>query len=166
VGAAVLAQLGGRMLAADDDLRERLVVAQEDVEAGLQLLDQVDLEQQGVRLGPGGDELHGPRQVDHQGDALGVEPALGVLQHALLQRAGLADVEHLAILAHHAIDARPIGQALDLVLDERGALQGRTLTGRQGRGLQHGPDIGRIPRGREACQAPERFRLRSSRRPP
>jgi hypothetical protein len=43
VGAAVLAELRGWVLAADDDLGEGLVVAQQDVEARLELLDQVDL---------------------------------------------------------------------------------------------------------------------------
>ena len=120
VGAAVFAQLRRRMLAADHDLGEGLVVAQQDVEARLELLDQVDLEQQGVGLCAGGDELHRARQVDHVGDTLGVEAALGVLDDALLQAARLADIEHLALVADHPVDARPIRQALDLVLDQLG----------------------------------------------
>ena len=138
VGAAVLAKLRGRMLPADDDLGERLVVAQQDVEARLELLDQVDLEQQGFGFGLGGDELHRPGQVDHVGDALGMETALRVLHHPLLQRARLADVEHLAVVAQHAVDARRIGQALDIVLDQLGALQGW----RGGDIGRHGQDIG------------------------
>ena len=125
VGAAVLAQLGGGVLAADDDLGERLVVAQQHVEARLERLDQVDLEQQGVGLGAGGGELHRPGQVDHQGDAVGVEPALGVLDHPLLQRPRLADIERLPALAEHPVDARGVGQAADLILDQGRADQGR-----------------------------------------
>ena len=144
VGAAVLAQLGGRMLAADDDLGEGLVVAQQHVEAWLQLLDQVDLEQQGVGLGAGGDELHRPGQVDHQGDPLGVETALGVLDHPLFQRARLAHIEHLAVVAHHPVDPRPVRQAGDIILDQGGPGQG-------GGGFRHGVDIGRVRAGRDAC---------------
>ena len=133
----MLADLRRRMVAADEDLGKALVVAQLDVEARLQLLDQIDLEQQGLGLGLGGDELHRPGQVDHVGDALGVEAALGVLDDPLLQRARLADVEHLAGLAHHPVDARRVGQPADLILDQGRALQG-------GRGLvgRHADDIG------------------------
>jgi hypothetical protein len=131
------------MLPADDDLGKALVVAQQHVEPRLQLLDQVDLEQQGVGLGADDDELHGPRQVDHVGDALGVEAPLRILKHPLLQRARLAHIEHLAVLADHAIDAGLVGQPFDLVLDEGGALQ-------QGRSVEHGRDIGRFGGFRQA----------------
>jgi len=132
----VLAQLRRGVVSADDDLGKALVVAQQHVEARLHLLDQIDLEQQRVGLGPRGDELHRPRQIDHVGDALGVETALGVLDHPLLQAAGLAHIEHLAVLADHAIDARRLGQPLHLVLDQGRALQ------RLGVRFQHGAYIG------------------------
>jgi hypothetical protein len=124
VGAAVLAQLRRVVIAADHDLGKALVVAQQHVEARLQRLDQVDLEQQGVGFGAGGDELHRPRGVDHVGDAVGVEAALGVLDDPLLQALGLADVEDFLVLADHPVDAGRVGQARDLVLDQGGALQG------------------------------------------
>ncbi len=47
---------------------------------GSQPLDQVGFEQQGVGLGPGGDELHGRASAGTmRADAVGVEAALGVL---------------------------------------------------------------------------------------
>jgi ribosomal protein L30/L7E len=124
MGTAMLAQLRRVVIAADHDLWEALVVAQQHVEARLQRLDQVDLEQQGVGFGAGGDELHRARRVDHVGDAVGVEAALRVLHDALLQALGLADVQDLVVLADHPIDAGRIGQARDLVLDQGGAAQG------------------------------------------
>ena len=127
VGTAVLAQLGGRVFPPDDNLRKALVVPEQHIEAWLHLLDQVDLEQEGVGLGPGGHELHGPGQVDHQGDALGMEPALGILQDPLFQGAGLADIEDLVPFPDHPVDPRRIGQAPDLVADQVGPGKGRTF---------------------------------------
>jgi hypothetical protein len=138
MGAAVFLELGGRVLAADDDLGEALVVAQQDVKARPKLFDQIDFQQQGVGLGAGRGELHRPGQIDHQGDALGVETALGVLDDALLQAPGLADVERLALVAEHAVDAGRIGQPTHLVLDQR----------RAGKSLAHGGQYRRGVRSR------------------
>jgi hypothetical protein len=89
----MLTHLGGAVVAADHQLGEGLVVAQQDVEARLQLLDEVGFQQQGLGLGRGDDQLHRPGLGHHQADALGVETALGVLDDALLQRLGLADIK-------------------------------------------------------------------------
>lgn len=51
VGAAMLSDLGGAVVAADHQFGEGLVVAQHDVEARLQLLDEVGFQQQGLGLG-------------------------------------------------------------------------------------------------------------------
>ena len=58
---------------------------------------------------------------------LGVEAALRVLATRFFSDLRLADVEHLALLADHAVDARRVGQAVDLVADELRALQRGTL---------------------------------------
>ncbi|MMZ69397.1 hypothetical protein D1872_322350 [compost metagenome] len=50
VGAAMLPHLGRAVVAPDHQLGEGLVVAQQDVEARLQLLDEVGFEQQGLGL--------------------------------------------------------------------------------------------------------------------
>ena len=122
----MLPKLRGGMLAANDDFGEGLVVAQQDIKSWLQLLDEIDFQQQGVGLRAGRGELHRPGQIDHQSDALGMKPALGVLDDSLLQRPRLADVERLAVLAEHPIDAGRIGQPPHLVPDQGRAGEGRS----------------------------------------
>ena len=56
--AAMLEHARKGMVAGDEDAGKRLVVAQQDVVARPQPLDQVGLEQQRLGLGMGGDELH------------------------------------------------------------------------------------------------------------
>ena len=125
VRAAMLAQLRSRMLPANYDLGEGFIVTQQHVEPRLHLLDEVDLKQQSVGLGLGSDELHRPGQVHHQGDALGVEPALGILDDPFLQGPRLADIEDLITLADHPVDTRGIGQSTDHILNHGSASQGR-----------------------------------------
>ncbi|MNI26158.1 hypothetical protein D3C73_798450 [compost metagenome] len=118
VGAAMLAHLGRAVVAADHQFGEGLVVAQQDVEARLQLLDEVGFEQQGLGLGRRDHQLHRAGQRHHQADALGVETPLRVLDNPLLQRLGLADIEAGAVLAVHPIDAGLVGRAPGLVRDQ------------------------------------------------
>ena len=134
VGPAMLADLGRAVVLADHQFGERLVVAQHDVEARLQLFDEAGFEQQGLGLGGGDDQLHRPGQGDHQADALGVEAALGVLQDALFDRLRLADIEAGPVLAIHAIDARLVRGAARLVADQVGTLLfGKALLGHRHR---------------------------------
>ena len=56
--AAMLDQPRRRMSGADQDIGEALVVAQRDVVAGLELLDEIGLEQQRLGVRRGGDEHH------------------------------------------------------------------------------------------------------------
>ena len=63
--AAVLGELRPFGVAADDDVGERLVVAQQHVEARPEALDQVVLEQQRLGLAAGDRELHGPGGRHH-----------------------------------------------------------------------------------------------------
>ena len=88
------------------DVRERLVVAQADVERRPVPLDQVLLQVQRLDLGVGDDHLD-------VGDALRqpldrrarVRRGLEVRAHARPQRLRLADVEHLAALVAEEVDA-------------------------------------------------------------
>ncbi len=161
VGAPVLADLGRAVVAADHQLGERLVVAQHHIEARLQLLDEVGFQQQGLGLRGRDHHLHGPGQGHHQGDALGVEPPLGVLHNALLQGPRLAHVQAGPVLAIHAIDARLVRRAPRLVADQLGGGQ-RGFRGRfDGRGFGHGANIGapRLPAKRlSPCGPAERRR--------
>ena len=121
--AAMLQDLRRPMVRGDQDIGERLVVAQEHVEARAQALDQVGLEQQRLGLGRGRDEFHRHRAGDHARDAgvVGHRPRVG--RHPLLDALGLADIEHLALVADHAIDAGAGGRVLDRARD-RGAAGG------------------------------------------
>jgi hypothetical protein len=103
--AAVLGDLREVVAGGQMDERKGFVVAQQDVEAGHQPLDHVAFEQQRLRLGGGDDDLqhrglghHAPQPVRQPG-------RVGVGLHAVLQAARLADIERLALLVEHAVDA-------------------------------------------------------------
>ena len=105
----------------DGDVRERLVVAQADVERRPVALDEVLLQVQGLDLGAGDDHLH----VGHARGELADRRArlaarLEVAAHARPQRLGLADVEHVAALVAEEVDARLRGDALELLGDAVG----------------------------------------------
>ncbi len=104
--AAMLEDLRRPVVAGDQDIGKRLVVAQLHVEARPQLLDQVGLEQQRFGLGRGGDDLDGDGGRDHAQDprrqrcidaGIGRQPLADIL--------GLADVQHVVSGIEHAIDA-------------------------------------------------------------
>ena len=119
--AAMLQDLRHRVVAGDEDEGKRLVVPQHHVEARLQPLDQVRLEQQRLDLGRRGDELHARRVGDHARDAVIVPGAARVALHALLQVPRLADIEHLAGAIDHAIDARARRRRLGIAANHRRA---------------------------------------------
>ena len=104
-----------------------LVVAEGDVEARLQPLDEIEFEQQRFGFGRRGHEQHLRRLGDHARDAVVVAAGFGVGADALLQALGLADIEHVALGTQHAIDARRIRQRLQIGLNARGAFQGRSF---------------------------------------
>jgi hypothetical protein len=94
------------MVAGDQNIGKRLVVAQLHIEARPQLLDQIGLEQQRLGLGRGRDDLdrHGGR--DHAQDAgrlRRVDARIGGKPLADIFR--LADVQHVAGRVQHAVDA-------------------------------------------------------------
>ena len=104
--AAMLEDLRRPMIAGDQDIGKRFVVAQLHVEARPQLLDQIGFEQQRLGLGRGRDDLdrHGGR--DHPQDARRlhrVDPRIG--RQPLADVLGLADIEHVVGRIEHAIDA-------------------------------------------------------------
>ncbi len=107
--AAVEAQLRERV-AGDADVRVALVVTEEDVVARLVRLDEVVLEQQRLALGAGDGRLHARDLRDHRRDPRLVTGLLEVARDALLQVAGLADVQRLAGRVEHPVDTRPMRQ--------------------------------------------------------
>jgi hypothetical protein len=104
---------GATVVAGDEDIGKRLVVAQQHVEARPQALDQIGFEQQRFDLGARRDELHVRRLAHHLGDAIGVDAAMRIVGDALLQAARLADIEHVAGFVEHAVDAGAVRQPLD-----------------------------------------------------
>lgn len=60
-GATVFDQLGKIVIAGEKDVGKRLVITQQDVEAGLQLLDQVRFKQQRLAFRPRGHDFHRSR---------------------------------------------------------------------------------------------------------
>ena len=101
----MLQNLRRPVIACQQDVGKRFVVAQLNVEAWAKLLDQVRFQQQRFGLGRRGNNLHHDRLGNHSLNAdrvagrsrIGGEP----LAHAL----GLADIEHLAGRIQHPVDA-------------------------------------------------------------
>ncbi|MGY4422616.1 hypothetical protein ACVWY2_005065 [Bradyrhizobium sp. JR6.1] len=116
--AAMLENLRRPMVAGDQNIGKRLVVAQLHIEARPELLDQIGFEQQRLGLGHGRDDLDMRGRRDHAQDArrqrrvgprIGRQPLFDVLR--------LADIEHVVGGVEHAVDAgRGRGEA-DRVLD-------------------------------------------------
>jgi hypothetical protein len=103
----------------DQDVAVALVVAEEDVVAGREALDEVVLEQQRLRLGARDRGLGAGDLGDHHRRARAREVPLEVRGDALLQVSRLADVDHLAGGVPEAVDARKRGERGD----ERGAVE-------------------------------------------
>ena len=104
--AAMLEDLRRPMVAGDQDIGKRFVVAQLHVEARPQLLDQIGFEQQRLGLGRGRDDLDRNGSCNHAQDArrqrrvdarIGGKPLADVLR--------LADIEHVIAGVEHAVDA-------------------------------------------------------------
>src|SRR5471032_172247 len=99
-----------RIAAGDLQVGIGFIVAEQDVEARAQGLDQVILKDQrfGFAVGDGGFQ---PRDtLDHHRDARAAEVFLEVAGDAFLQVARLADVEHLYVGVEIAVHARQVGQ--------------------------------------------------------
>jgi hypothetical protein len=101
----------------DQDVREALVVAQKDVVARLQLLDEVLFQQQSFKLCPRGQEHHRRGLMDHPGDAAGMARGAGVVRDAGLQVARLADVKDLGRRVQHPVDAGATVERAEVILD-------------------------------------------------
>ena len=119
--AAMLDEPRRRMSGADQDIGEALVVAQRDIVAGLELLDEIGLEQQRLGVRRGGDEHHRMGLRHHARDAARLALGRHIGGDALLDRARLADIEHLALRPDHPIDAGPERRMAPEFADRLGA---------------------------------------------
>ncbi len=104
------------MVGGDQHVRERLVVAQQNVVARLEPLDHVELEQQRLDLGVGRHELHRADGGHHPLQAHRQLRRAGIGGDALAQIAGLADVERVAGVPKHAVHAGRSGQRREVRL--------------------------------------------------
>ena len=135
--AAMLENLRRPMVAGDQDIGKRLVVAQLHVEAWPQLLDEVGLEQQRLGLGRGRNDLDVHRGRDHAQDArrLGRVDA-GVRGQALADVFRLADVKHVVGGIEHAVDAGRGRRQAHRIFDRGVADRKRAFGDRLGRLLR------------------------------
>src|SRR6266852_4722246 len=83
-----------------------LVVAEQDVVAGAERLDEIVLEDQRLRLGARDRDLDRSHLRQHHGDARSVLRFLEIGRDPLFQVARLADVERLTFRADHPVHAR------------------------------------------------------------
>ncbi len=100
------------------DVRERLVVAQADVERGPVALDEVLLEMQRLDLVAGDDHLDvGDVRNELRLGRARLRRRLEVAAHAGPQRLRLPDVEHSAAVVAEQVDARALRKGLERFLD-------------------------------------------------
>jgi hypothetical protein len=102
-----------KLLARDADVRVALVVAEQDVVARLERLDQVVLEQQRLAFRTRHGRLDTRDLADHHRDPGLVRALLEVVRDPFPQVARLADVERVAGGVEHPVDARPMRQRRD-----------------------------------------------------
>ena len=118
-GPAMLLDARKVMVVAQQDEGKALVVAQQDVEGRAVALDQLGLEQQRLGLVVGRDDGHRPGLRDHALQALRQAINLGVVGDAVLQRAGLADIQDVTARILHPVHAGPKRQRRQHVADRR-----------------------------------------------
>ncbi len=96
----------------DLDEGKGFVVAQQDVVARHQALDEIALEKERFDLRMGDDDFHGGGFGDHPAQTVRQIDDMGVVGDAALEVACLADIERVAPGIEHAINARPWRQVL------------------------------------------------------
>jgi hypothetical protein len=107
-----------------------LVVAEQDVEARLQPLDQVVFQQQRLGLGARHRGVDVVDALQHQPDARALVGFLEIAGNALLQVLRLADVQHRAGRVDHAVDAGQGGQRGEkFLVDAQGSVFVEQLAG-------------------------------------
>ena len=148
------------LLAGQADVRIALVVAEQDVVARLERLDQVVLEQQRLAFGARDRGLDARDLRDHHRDARLVRALLEVARHALLQVARLADVERVAGGVLHPVDAGPVRQRRD----QLARVECRRRLAERRRGHRRGAVIAQPRRGDRpaARRGPSRPRCRAT----
>ena len=112
--AAMLHHRRCRVVARDQDIRKRLIVAHQHVEARTEALDKVGFEQKRFGFGADGDEFHRCGRQDHARDAICVTGQPDVIRYSGFELAGLADVDDVTVRIEHAINARRLRQRFQI----------------------------------------------------
>ncbi len=102
----------------DDDVRKGFVVPERHVIARLEALDEIGFKQKRLGFGARVHELHGRCRADHRRDPVRMAPHPRIVLNAVLEVSRLADVNDLARLIHHAIDAGTRAQVLDVARND------------------------------------------------
>ena len=105
------------MIHPQQDEGEAFVVAQQHIIGRAIALDQLRLQQQGLRLTIGGHNRHRSRQRDHSAQAIGQAVNLHIIADAVFKRARLADIQHIAARVVHAVHAGFQWQGLQDIAD-------------------------------------------------
>ena len=114
----MLGDLRRLLVAPDDDVWEGLIVPEGHIVTRLEALDEVGFEKKRLGFSPGIHELHRRRRADHRRDAVCVSAEPCVVLDAILQVPRLADINDLARLIHHAIDAGACAEMLDVARND------------------------------------------------
>ena len=109
-------QLAKGVIGGNQDLRQALVVAQKDIVARLQFLDQVRFKKQRLDLGFGDDHLQRLGLADHPHQPVRQPVRLRIAGNPPCQIARLADIQRLANAVQHPVDAGVAAQLAHLTL--------------------------------------------------
>ena len=104
----------GGVVAPDEDIRKRLIVAHQHVEARSEALDEVGFEQKRFGFRTDRDEFHRSGRQDHARDAVGMAAQPDVIRNSGFKRTGLADIDDVAARIEHSIDARRLRQRFQI----------------------------------------------------
>ena len=122
---AMFRQLWRIVIAGQQNIRKRLVVAHQHIEARLHLLDVIGFQQQRFRLGRSRDKNHRAGERNHPRNAAIMAAASRIRGDALFHALRLADIEHFALSRDHPVDARPRRRIAQIGFDDiRTALEG------------------------------------------
>ncbi len=100
------------MVGRHQNIRERLIVAQQDVEARLSFLDEIGFEQKRLDFRVRADEFHRHGLGHHPFQAVRQFGDLGIIHHPALERPRLADIERIPLGIQHTVHSRAFRQGL------------------------------------------------------
>ena len=109
------------MVSAQQDEGEAFVVAQQHVVGGAIPLDQLRLQQERLRLAVSGHDRHAAGQRYHPPQPVGQSVHLCIIGHAVFERPGFADIEHIAARIMHPVHAGFGWQRFPNIADHRDA---------------------------------------------